>query len=87
MWPTCSFATYVHFYHYRCRIGLQMKIGERDRGFSTREPPAILSYDPGDVSRLLLVSEPDEYGVFLFFFLFFSQTFLNLSYFIVLGDA
>lgn len=47
------------------RVGLQLRIDEHDRGFSAREPPAILSYEPKAISKMLLVSEPDEFGVFL----------------------
>ncbi|VDO29984.1 unnamed protein product [Onchocerca flexuosa] len=43
------------------RVGLQLKIDEHDRGFSAREPPAILSYEPRTISKMLLVSEPDEF--------------------------
>uniref|UniRef100_A0A0R3RS94 Protein kinase domain-containing protein n=1 Tax=Elaeophora elaphi TaxID=1147741 RepID=A0A0R3RS94_9BILA len=43
------------------RVGLQLKIDEHDRGFNTREPPAILSYEPQAISKMLLVSEPDEF--------------------------
>ncbi|VDK75588.1 unnamed protein product [Litomosoides sigmodontis] len=43
------------------RIGLHLKIDEHDRGFSVREPPAILSYEPKGISTMLLVSEPDEF--------------------------
>ncbi|KAM3727404.1 Cyclin-G-associated kinase [Dirofilaria immitis] len=43
------------------KVGLQLKIDEYDRGFSAREPPAILSYEPKAISKMLLVSEPDEF--------------------------
>ncbi|KAL3990502.1 Protein kinase domain family protein [Acanthocheilonema viteae] len=43
------------------RVGLQLKIDEHDRGFSARDPPAILSYEPKAISKMLLVSEPDEF--------------------------
>ncbi|EJD76533.1 kinase domain-containing protein [Loa loa] len=43
------------------RVGLQLKIDEHDRGFSARDPPAILTYEPKVISKMLLVSEPDEF--------------------------
>ncbi|VDM11208.1 unnamed protein product, partial [Wuchereria bancrofti] len=43
------------------RVGLQLKIDELDRGFNVRDPPAILSYEPKAISKMVLVSEPDEF--------------------------
>ncbi|VIO89134.1 Uncharacterized protein BM_BM12611 [Brugia malayi] len=43
------------------RVGLQLKIDELDRGFNVRDPPAILSYEPKPISKMLLVSGPDEF--------------------------
>lgn len=44
---------------------MHLKIDEHDRGFNAREPPAILSYEPKGISKMLLVSEPDEFGPIL----------------------
>lgn len=67
------------------RVGLQLKIDEHDRGFSTREPPAILSYEPKTISKMLLVSEPDEFGVFCLFISEVSEFYIYLSNFTILS--
>lgn len=48
------------------RIGIRVHIEDVDRGFNTNDPPIFLSYDPSTVSRMALLSDPEEYGMFAF---------------------